>query len=242
MNATSYSSGRGWGAWLGIGIALVLVGAVAATWVLAHYAPAARLLGVAPIVQQTSAQRVFVTPPQPQTAAPLASQSADAQRISGLEQRLARVENATEQVQGSAGRADALVVTFAARRAIDRGVALGYLEPLLTGRFGPDHEQAVATVITAAHQPIRLSDLITEYEALGPQLRSGGPAEGWWANLKHEFGTLIEVRALFPGGRNAVGRRCRQCARRDHAAARRSERCRLDFEGTALCRRSSRAG
>ena len=37
---------------------------------------------------------------------------------------------------GSAGRADAMLVAFAARRAIDRGVALGYLEPLLVQRFG----------------------------------------------------------------------------------------------------------
>ena len=78
-----------------------------------------------------------------------------------LEQRLARVESATQQAQGSAGRADALVVAFAARRAIDRGLSLGYLEPLLAIRFGPQHQQAVATVITAAHQPVRLNDLIT---------------------------------------------------------------------------------
>ena len=62
--------------------------------------------------------------------------------------------------KGSAGRADALVVAFAARRAIDRGVALGYLENLLVDRFGAQHPAAVATIITASHQPVRLNDLI----------------------------------------------------------------------------------
>ncbi|MBV9527293.1 hypothetical protein [Sphingomonas sp.] len=193
MNATRYRSGAGWGARVGLGVALLLAGAAAATWTLAHYQPAARLLGVAPPASQAGPVRLIQ--PQPAavavTAQPL--QSDDEQKIADLEQRLARVESATQRAQGSAGRADALVVTFAARRAIDRGVALGYLEPLLASRFGPDHQPAVATVITAAHQPVRLNDLITEYEALGPNLRSGAPTGGWWAKFKSGLGNLIEI-------------------------------------------------
>ena len=51
------------------------------------------------------------------------------------------LERQTLSVQGSAGRADALVIAFAARRAIERGVALGYLEPLLVERFGASHQR-----------------------------------------------------------------------------------------------------
>jgi hypothetical protein len=192
MNATSYRTGMGWGARLAIGLALLLVGAAAATWALAHYQPAARMLGVLPPAQPAAAQRLII---QPQVTSVPANPlpPGDAQKINDLEQRLARVESATHQAQGSAGRADALVIAFAARRAIDRGVALGYLEPLLSVRFGPQHQQAVATIITAAHQPIRLSDLIAQYQALGPQLRSGGPGESWWTDFKREFGTLVQV-------------------------------------------------
>ena len=49
-------------------------------------------------------------------------------------------------------------IAFAARRAIDRGVALGYLENLLTERFGQQHQAAVATIVTASRQPVRLND------------------------------------------------------------------------------------
>ena len=38
----------GWGARLLIGLVLIIAGAGAATWGLAHYQPAARFLGVAP--------------------------------------------------------------------------------------------------------------------------------------------------------------------------------------------------
>src|SRR5204862_6360644 len=101
----------------------------------------------------------------------------DQAKIADLEARLSRVENATQRAEGFAGRADALVVAFAARRAIDRGVALGYLEPLLVDRFGAQHQAAVATIITQSHQPVRLEDLQSEYEGLGPVLRRGGPQD-----------------------------------------------------------------
>ena len=191
MNATSYRRQTGWGARLAIGIALLLVGAAAATWALARYHDAARFLGVTPAAQPL--QRIVVPQPILNAAPARPLETSDEQRIATLEQRLARVESATQQAQGSAGRADALVVAFAARRAIDRGLSLGYLEPLLAIRFGPQHQQAVATVITAAHQPVRLNDLITQYESLGPQLRAGGPSDGWWTDFKREFGTLVEV-------------------------------------------------
>jgi hypothetical protein len=133
-------------------------------------------------------------------AAPSPSQApateAEDQKIADLQNRLARVESATARAEGSAGRADALVIAFAARRAIDRGVALGYLENLLTARFGSDHQHAVATVITASHQPVRLDDLTAEYDAIGADLRRGGPQDSWWTNFKREMGELVEIHSV----------------------------------------------
>jgi hypothetical protein len=86
-----------------------------------------------------------------------------------------------------------MLVAFAARRAIDRGVALGYLEPLLVQRFGAQHQGAVATIITASREPVRLDSLITEYQALGPALRGGAPDEGWWEGFRRELGSIISV-------------------------------------------------
>ena len=183
----------GWGVRLLIGLLLVMVGAAAATWGLAHYQPAARALGVVP-VQGTMAPRPVAVPSGPPVVRdPGPDRSAASQRIASLESRLARVENATQRAEGSAGRADALVIAFAARRAIDRGVALGYLENLLVSRFGPQHQKAVATIVTASHQPVRLDSLIADYEALGPDLRRGGPEESWWTSFQRELGGLVQV-------------------------------------------------
>lgn len=199
MNGTSYRRNTSWATRLLVGLVLILVGAAAAVWGLAHYQPAARFLGITqpasppltpkPVALTVGPTRASPTPP-PSNA-----------QIAELQARLARVENATQRAEGFAGRADALVVAFAARRAIDRGVALGYLEPLLADRFAAQHQQAVGTIISAARQPVKLEDLIAEYETLGPVLRRGGPQESWWAGFRRELGTLIEV---HPAERPAI--------------------------------------
>lgn len=192
MNGTR--SGMGWGARLLVALVLLLAGAAAAIWGLAHYQPAVRLLGIAP-----PQQPVMLTPKPVATG--LASGTAqqpsapppDSARVAELESRIDSLQNATQRAEGFAGRADALVVAFAARRAVDRGVALGYLEPLLVERFAGQHRAAVATIITNSRQPVRLSELIEQYRTLGPDLRSGGPQDSWWTNFKRELGTLVEV-------------------------------------------------
>ncbi|HEY8433763.1 MAG TPA: hypothetical protein VIK68_04025 [Sphingomicrobium sp.] len=194
MNGTR--TGMGWGARLLIGFVLILIGAAAAVWSLGHYHPAARFLGVVPAQQPVMlTPKPVVTNPQPQAQQPAsaAQSQLESQKIADLENRVAAVETATQRAEGSAGRADALVIAFAARRAVDRGVALGYLENLLVDRFGAQHRAAVATVITESHQPVRLDDLITEYDSLGPDLRRGGPQDSWWTNFRRELGDLVEV-------------------------------------------------
>jgi hypothetical protein len=193
MNGTSYRKGTSWSARLLVGLVLIIAGGAAATWALAHYQPAARFLGVVPAAAPLTPKPVALTTAPQAAPQDEPAQPARDQRIASLESRLAQVENATERAEGFAGRADALVVAFAARRAIDRGVALGFLEPLLVDRFGRQHQRAVATIITASHQPVRLNDLIAEYEALGPQLRRGGPQDNWWTNFRREFGEMIQV-------------------------------------------------
>jgi hypothetical protein len=107
---------------------------------------------------------------------------------------LAAVEQSSQRAEGSAGRADALVVAFAARRAVDRGVGLGFLENLLVERFGAQHQQAVATIIAASRKPVRLEDLRAEYETLGPDLRGRGPKDSWFSGIGRELGSIVEIR------------------------------------------------
>ena len=193
MNATAPRSRLSWSARLLIALALVIAGAAAATWALARYDRAAQLLGVAPAVRAPQPMLRAIQA-QPGTAETGNRSAAVEARVAGLEARLARAENAAQRAEGSAGRTDALVVAFATRRAIDRGVALGYLEALLLDRFGARHPRAVATIVTASRSPVRLDELTADYERLGPDLRAGGPQDSWWANFQRELGSLVDIR------------------------------------------------
>lgn len=183
-----------WSSRLLIALLLVLLGAAAATWGLARWDAAARALGVDPVAPSAASLGAGRRSAAPMMIAATVPPEAAAANLAALEQRLARVENISRMTAGSAGRADALLVAFAARRAIDRGVSLGYLETLLADRFGPLHPRAVATIITASRDPVRLDQLDAEYEALGPALKAAGPDESWLSGLRRELGSLVTIR------------------------------------------------
>lgn len=191
-------SGTGWITRVLIALVLILIGAAAATWGLARSDYAARLLGVAPPASTAAVQPLprQQLPQQQQQPSPPADtlDPAIPARIAELQARIERVESENEEVQGSAGRADALLIAFAARRAVERGVALGYLEPLLVGRFGTRHPQAVATIVTASRSPVRLTELIAQYQDLEPDLLGPPPNEDLWSGIRRGFSSLVSVR------------------------------------------------
>jgi hypothetical protein len=182
-----------------------ILGLAAMGWVLAHWERGARWLGVAPAVQEQPAPAISPaitvqreTPPPPQ-AAPQDGQvpATDPElirRVNLMEQRLAALDLQSRAAVGNAGRAEALLVAFAARRALDRGVQLGYIEALLRDRFGDDQPQAVATVLTAAHQPVTLQQLRSRFSDIAPHLAGGGPEQSWWTAFRTELGGLVTIR------------------------------------------------
>ena len=194
MTSAPNRGGLNWASRLLIAVALMLVGAAATAWMLARYDGAARFLGVTPQPAETTASPSQILAPARLVAQPQSSPDQSAERIVELEQRLSRVENAAQRVAGSAGRADGLLAAFAARRAIDRGAELGYLEPLLLERFGSTHAGAVSTIVSAARSPVRLSELLEDYRQLGPRLRSTAADEGWWNEFRKELGSLVSIR------------------------------------------------
>lgn len=181
---------RNWTAIIAWAVLMILAGAALAVWGLSRWDAGARFLGVAP--QQEALALQSRTQGMRLQAAPVVADDVE-QRIAALESRLATAESASRSAAGSAGRADALLVAFAARRAIDRGVPLGYLEPLLAQRFGPTNPRAVAAVIAASREPVTLDRLTAGYLALEPELRRGPPEESLLRGIQRELGSLVAV-------------------------------------------------
>lgn len=175
-------------------------------YLLSQWPAGARFLGVAgeapppekaapgPAPQPAPPPVVQYEPPPPNPAQPGSAAEQDfARRLGALEQRFGTLDTSSRVAVGSADRTEALVAVFAARRAIDRGVALGFLERVLQQRF-PNQPQAVGAIIAAARQPVTLVQLESELETLGPQLMGAPPSQSWWGAFRDELGSMIVVR------------------------------------------------
>lgn len=208
---------RGWIRYLVLALFCFLLGLAAMGWLLANWGAAARTLGIAPapappaqVQPQTAAQPSAPRPQAPATTEvarapePGAQNPAGPQRIvidpeitrrvAAVETRLGEIDTQSRAAVDNADRAEGLLVAFAARRALDRGVPLGFLEALLRQRFGATQPQAVGTIIAAARAPVTLQELQDGLQAAGPQLVGGGPEQGWWDAFRAELGSLIIVR------------------------------------------------
>lgn len=193
--------------WLAFPLIAFLLGLAAMGWLLSKWENAAVFLGIADVPPTAIEQPAPELQPAPAQAEPqeptltvpegearLVIDPETQRRVTRLEQRLTELDSSSRAAVGNADRAEGLLVAFAARRALDRGVALGYIEHLLRQRFGQTRPQAVGLVITAARQPVTLQELQRELEEVGPRLAAGGADRSWWQGLKRELGSLITIR------------------------------------------------
>lgn len=121
-------------------------------------------------------------------------EAALSERIAQLEARGDAIDRSSAQASGYAARAEGLMIAFAARRALDRGLNLGFLEAQLRDRFGASQPRAVATVVQAAREPVTLEDLRTALDGVAPELMTGAASVGWWRSLRREIGNLVVLR------------------------------------------------
>ncbi len=115
-------------------------------------------------------------------------------RVAALEQRLTRLDLQAQAASGNAARAEGLLIAFAARRALERGAPLGYLEDQLRLRFADAQPNAVDTIIAAARAPVTRDQLSAQLEGLAATLKSAPAQESGWAQVKREVSSLFVIR------------------------------------------------
>jgi len=181
-----------------------LLGIAAMAWALTRWDAAATYLGIraAPLPQAVVTRPAAA--PLPAPALPVQAGTAETQRlvidpetmrrVAQLERRVTEIDDQSRTAAGNANRAEGLLIALAARRALDRGVGLGYIEGLLQQRFGNTQRQAVATVITASRQPVTLDRLQAGLQEVGSGLTGAGPDQNWWTALKTELSGIVTVR------------------------------------------------
>lgn len=115
-------------------------------------------------------------------------------RISDLERRLNRLDMQAEAASGNAARAEGLLIAFAARRLVERGAPLGYLENQLQLRFGNAQPNAVRTIINSARNPVTLDQLRQGLQNLPSTAVSKPDDLTGWARIRSEIAGLFVLR------------------------------------------------
>ncbi|WEK44406.1 MAG: hypothetical protein P0Y64_06305 [Candidatus Sphingomonas colombiensis] len=163
----------------------------------------------APVEPQPAAAPSPPAPP-PDLDALATRETTLAAQLAALEARAAEIGSTSAAAATQAGRAEAMMVAFATRRAIDRGLPLGYLEVQLRERFGKIAPGPVAAVIQAARQPVTIAALRQALDNNADVLINGD--DGWLEGLRLQLGKLIILHdantpSQLPGERLARARR-----------------------------------
>ena len=115
------------------------------------------------------------------------------QRLAAAEQRITRLDLQAQAASGNIARAEALLIAFAARRAIERGSDLGYLGDQLRLRFGDAQPNSVATIIEFSRNPVTLDVLLARLDGLSPRLASSS-RQGGFTRFRNEISSLFVIR------------------------------------------------
>ncbi len=91
-------------------------------------------------------------------------------------------------------RSEAMMIAFAARRAIEGGTSLGNIAGQLQQRFGASAPDAVQNIIAGAQQPVTLSGLQSEFDGFDDKLANASVDAGIWVNMRRELSELFVLR------------------------------------------------
>ncbi len=188
-----------------IAMLIAFIGGLALmAWALTHW-PAAQssvtadapTLPTLPKADVSTQHSVPATVLAPSSAPPLVSSPSTAPidvKMVTLEARMAEIDRHANTAADQSSRAEGMLLAFAARRAVDRGVTLGYLEGQLTKHFGTEQPRAVASIIATSHAPITLDALRAGLSTVAPEADPAQTQGDWWTRTRAKFSGLITVR------------------------------------------------
>lgn len=151
-----------------------------------------------------------------------------AARLDALDARLRASDGDARVAASYAGRAEAMLLVSSARRAIERGQPLGFVDGELHTRLGEVAPEAVATISRAAREPVTLDDLRFALDQIAPRL-STASGDSWWDGVRRELSSLVIVRKESAPSRHPRERliRARRLLAQGHVEAALAEIARL---------------
>lgn len=192
------------------------IGIAVMGWLLSEWTPARTLLlGKVDVAASAPQGPHADSPPAPQP--PRDSVGTPEEHMAEIEQKLAIIDQQTDSASNDAARAERMMIAFAARRAIDRGSPLGYLEGALMRQFGASDPAAVSAIIKAARAPVTLEQLEEGLETSRDAALNAGIDGGWMHRVWSDLSSLAVIKRKGADGLTAEQRfeRARRALERD---------------------------
>lgn len=170
------------------------VGIAVMGWLLSEWQPARSLLlgeteVAAPIAPSAPAETSATPPSEPKAILPTAEA-----HMAKIEEKLAIIDQQADSASTDAARAERMMIAFAARRALERGTPLGYLEGALMRQFGASDAGSVSIVIKAARMPVTLEQLEEGLDAARTGITSPDGEPGWFGSLWRDVGNIAVIK------------------------------------------------
>ena len=114
--------------------------------------------------------------------------------INNLGESLPPNDTRSQQASATVDRAESMLIAISARRAVDSGSALGYLEHELRLKFGNSNPDDVRAITDASNNPVRLATLQNQLDSASDILLSPSNDATIWDVIKKEMGELFVIR------------------------------------------------
>lgn len=119
-------------------------------------------------------------------------------RVAVLEARLAAIDRQANAEAATTARAEALFTAFAARRAIEAGRPLGFIEGLLRQRFGAAQPGAVNAVIDNSRTPVTMDALASGLATINETLSVAALHPSLWDRMSNGFDNFLTLHREGP--------------------------------------------
>jgi len=174
-------------------MACFVIGIAAMGWLLSEWTPARNLVLKAHLTPQAAVAAPKDTLPGPELGSENVAATPEA-HMAKIEEKLAIIDQQADSASNDASRAERMMIAFAARRAIERGASLGYLEGALMRQFGSADANAVSAIIKGARAPVTLEQLEEGLDAARPSLLAVGAPAGWFKRIWSDMGRLAVIK------------------------------------------------
>ncbi len=196
-DAQTVRRGLGWRGVSAVSLLVLLGGLILAGWLVTRFdllSPATPPAESAKEAQDEDSQPGF------SAILPVGNASEDSEdndvaaKVEALEKRVAQIDSQDGTAVAFSPPQGGVATALRARRALDSGASLSFIQTQLTQRFGDRYPQAVDALQQLASEPVTLDELRDDLARRGDAIIGRGGEAGLWSRIQLELGELFMLR------------------------------------------------